>query len=369
MIMKTNVILNTIDTYYLILLSLHIFLSLFIAFIVSRYIKQRFVTTGHEHEDFERLKLMTNKTYFHRLLFFVSLHRNNVKSAFNYFFIFNFTIPILGYIASLWYAWQLVHVTYQKKVIDTNLLNLSEFNISFLEVKRTFGEGAFNDFILNKHTPANKKIYALNILSNNLIPANLRIIKQALSSPEDEVRMFGYAIINKTEQKLAKSINTELELFKEANEKNDTQLMATSAYELAFLYWEMLYSGLSNETLNDEFMRQVKHYISTAIQLYTTEVKEQEDSQQKNLFFKLSRLHKLYGRYYLRLEAYDNAISEFTIAQELSQENAIFVLPYTAEAYFYLGKYNIVKSLLNQVDLLEINATVYPLIDQWKKIS
>ena len=365
--MKTDVILNTIDGYYLTLLLLHIFLSIFIAFIVSNYIKQRFVTTGHEHEDFKRLQLMTNKTHFHRLLFFASLHRNNTKSSFNYFFIFNFSMPVLGYMASLWYAWQLVHVTYQKKVIDTNLLNLGEFDISFLEVKRTFGEGAFNNFILNEHTPAQKKVYALNILSNDLTPVNLRIIKQSLSSTEDEVRMFGYAIINKAEQKVAKSINTEIELFKEADEKNNKEQVAASSSELAFLYWEMLYSELSNEILNDGFMEQVKHYITIAIELFTTQL-EEETSNRQNLFFKLSRLHQLYGRYYLRLQEYDNAISEFTIAQELSKENATFVLPYTAEAYFYLGKYHIVKSLLNQVNLLEINSTVHPLINQWKKV-
>ena len=369
MTMKTNLVLYAIDSYFFIFLVLHILLSLLIAFIVARYIKKRFVTTKHEHEDLQRLHLMTNKTHLHRLLFHASLHRNNVKSSFSYFFIFNFSMPLLGYIASIWYAWQLVHTVYQKKTINTNLLNLDEFGISFLEVRRVFGEGSFNDLILNKQTPAQKKIHALNILSSNLTPANLHIIKQTLSSPEDEIRMFGYAIINKAEQKLAKSINIELELFKEANDKLDSKQIAVSAYELAFLYWEMLYSELSNETLNDEFMEQIEHYLNIAIRLFTKEFKEKEKFQEQNLLFKLSRSHQLYGRYYMRLKQYENAITELTIAQQLNQENATFVLPYTAEAYFYLRKYNMVKSILNQLSLLEINATIYPLIEQWKKAS
>ena len=71
----------------------------------------------------------------------------------------------------------------------------------------------------------------------------------------------------------------------------------------------------------------------------------------------------------MRLKQYENAITELTIAQQLNQENATFVLPYTAEAYFYLRKYNMVKSILNQLSLLEINATIHPLIEQWKKAS
>ncbi len=367
--MKTNRMLNTSNIYYLTLLLLHIFFSMLIAFTVAQYIKRRFVTTGYEHKDFKRLQLVTNKTRFHRLLFFASLHRNNTKSSFNYFFIFNFSMPVLGYIASIWYAWQLVHTTYKTKNVNTNSLDLGEFDISFLEVKRTFGEGAFNDFILNKKKSAQQKVYALNILANNLTPKNLRIIKQSLSSPEDEVRMFGYAIINKAEQKIAKSINTELELFNEAEKINNTEQIIASAYELAFLYWEMLYSELSNEILNDGFMEQVKHYITIAIELLNAKLKENKNSNTENLFFKLSRLHQLYGRYYLRLQEYDNAISEFTAAQELSKDNATFVLPYMAEAYFYLGKYNLTKSILNNLGLLQINTTVHPLIEQWKKVS
>jgi len=365
--MKTNLVLHVVDNYFIIFAILHTFLSILIAFVVSIYVKKRFVTTGHEHEDLQRLQLMSNKTHFHRLLFHASLHRNNSKSSFNFFFIFNFSMPLIGYIASFWFAWQLVHTKYEKQVINSNILNLDEFGTSFLEVRRVFGEGSFNGLILNKYASAQKKIHALNILSSNLTPANLQIIKQTLSSPEDEVRMFGYAIINKAEQKLAKSINRELELFREAKEKGDEQQIALSAYELAFLYWEMLYSELSNEILNSGFMKQVHSYLDLAIELLTKQFKEQDSFNDKNLLFKLSRSHQLYGRYYMRLQQYEDAITQLTMAQELNQENATFVLPYTAESYFYLGKYDVVKSILNQLSLLEINATIHPLIEQWKK--
>ena len=367
--MKTDVVLYSIDSYFWLLLLVHLVVSLVIAFIVSRYIKQRFVTQGYEHEDLQRLHMMTNKTRFHRLLFHASLHRNNLKSSLNYFFVFNFSMPVLGYIASLWFAWQLVHTKYEKKAVNTNLLNLDEFGVSFLEVRRVFGEGSFNDLILNKYTPVQKKIHALNVLSNNLTPANLKIIKQTLSSSDDEVRMFGYAIINKAEQKLAKNINLELEIFKEANEKNNLDQVATSAYELAFLYWEILYTELSNEALQDEFMDQVEQYLNIAIQLFTKQLAQQENQQEQQLLFKLSRAHQLYGRFYMRQEKYENAITELTIAQELNQENATFVLPYTAEVYYNLGKYDVVRSILSQLSLLEINATLHPLIEQWKKAS
>jgi len=369
MIMKTNLVFQFIDNYFIFAVMIHIFLSVVIALIVAIYIKKRFVTTGYEHEDLKRLQLVENKTHFHRFLFHASLHRNNLKSSFSFFFIFNFSMPLVGCITAFWFAWQLVHTKYPTQVVSSDMLNLDEFGTSFLEVRRVFGEGSFNNIILSKHTSAQKKIHALNILSTNLTPANLRIIKQTLSSSEDEVRMFGYAIINKAEQKLAKSINIELELFKEAKERTDEQQMADSANELAFLYWEMLYSELSNETLNDEFMRQVRYYVELAIELFSNQFKDQGDANEDNLLFKLSRIHQLYGRYYMRLQEYENAITQLTLSQELHKENATFVLPYTAEAYFYAGRYDITKSILNQLSLLEINATIHPLIEQWKRSS
>jgi len=107
--MKTNLVLHAVDNYFIIFAILHTLLSILIAFIVGIYVKKRFVTTDHEHEDLQRLQLMSNKTRFHRLLFHASLHRNNLKSSFNFFFIFNFSMPLVGFIASFWFAWQLVH--------------------------------------------------------------------------------------------------------------------------------------------------------------------------------------------------------------------------------------------------------------------
>ena len=365
--MKTNQVLYTIDSSFYILIAIHIILSITIAYIVSHYIKRRFVTSGYVDEDYRRLQQLRNASYFHRLLFHASLHKNNIRSSFNYFFIFNFSMPGLGYLASFWYAWELVHVVYEKKVVDTNILNLDEFGISFLEVHRVFGEGSFHDLISSTYTPTRKKIHALNILSSNLTPANLNIIKQTLSSTDDEVRMFGYAIINKAEQKLAKNITKELEIFKEATKNSDEDKIASSSYELAFLYWEMLYSELSNDTLSDEFMKEVQRYLKIAIDLLSKNLQETDDEQ--NVLFKLSKAHQLYGRYYMKKQLYEYAITEFTLAQELNQDNATFVLPYTAEAYFNIGKYDIVKSILNQLSLLEINPTIHPLVEQWKKAA
>ncbi len=365
--MKIESIPLVLDSYFFLVLLLHTLVSIVIALIVAVYIKKRFVTRGYEKEDLHRLQLLTNKTYLHRLLFHASLHRNNVKSSFYYFFIFNFSMPLLGYLASIWFAWQLVHVKYERKTVKSNILNLDEFGISFLEIHRIFGEASFNDLIHNKFTPTQKKLHALSILSNNLSAANLHIIKQTLTSKDDEVRLFGYAIINKAEQALAKKINKQLDIFKSAKNKEE---IASAAYELAFLYWEMLYSELSDEVLSEEFLKQVEYYLKIAIPIYTKRLEaESDETNIHQLLFQLSKLHQLYGRYYLRLKEYENAIMKLTVAQQLNEEKATMVLPYIAEAYFYLEKYDIVSSILNQLSLLEINATVHPIIDQWKKVS
>ncbi len=369
--METKVF-TQFDLNFFIVFGIHTLISLMIAFFLARYARQRFITSSYKvnKQDLHRLQEIMDENRFYKYIFRVSLHKNNFKSSLLYFFLFNFSMPLLGYFVSILLARLMVNVEYEEKAATTNILNLDEFGISFLEVERVFGEGSLNDLIHSKYAPKSKKLRALNVLSTNTSPANLRIIKQTLSSTDDEIRMFGYAIIDKAEKRLAKNINLEIEKLKTADATANLKDAAESCRELAFLYWELLYTELSHESLNEEFLDEVEKFALLARRHYLlilNEIPLESRDEHLAITMNLSKLHLLLGRVYMKRELYEHALTDFIVAQELREDDTSFVLPYIAEVYFLTGKYRIVASILSKLENLSINSTIYPILEQWKR--
>ncbi len=390
---------------FLILFFIHIIICVSSANILYKFMEKRFVKDSKKvkMQDAARIQLVEQESPIFKLFFEVSLHKYNDKTTKVFIFFLNFTIPLFGVFVSSWLAWYLMHITYSKKVENTNILNLDEFGMSFLKVERMFGEGSMSDLMTSEHAPKSKKLMALSSLSTDLTPANLKIIKNTLFSTDDEIRMFGYAIINKAEQKLSARMNVHLEVFNEENSKDedeekDEERFAYAAKELGFLYWEMVYIELAHDSLKDNFLQEVTKYIAIAKEFYTDEVHkiyervvkyeqrlQEVDEKEDILEYQkrydtlelekrgydnyndiCTRLYVLMGRVYMYSEKYDKASTEFMIAQEVDTAESSFVLPYIAEVNFLLGNYHTVYSIMHEAKDLEFNATLYPVIKQWK---
>ncbi|PHQ90304.1 MAG: hypothetical protein COB42_05370 [Sulfurimonas sp.] len=372
--------MNNIFSFYeehtLVLYSIHLIISFIISLFACVYISKRFMKTSTEIDakDAQRLKSILFHSSFFKLLFTVSLHKNNQISIFFFIFLFNITIPLFGYLFSLWISWYLINVKYPIKIENTNILNLDEFKMSFLKVQRIFGEGSMSDLMTSIDAPKSKKLIALSSLANNISPANIQVVRQTLSSTDDEIRMFGYAVINKAETALNQKINRQLSIVRQENlkgERKNELHIALASKELAFLYWEMVYTELSHESLKNNFLDSTIMYIESSKKYYTSQVESLHNipitKRESNEIYKtLSALCMLMGRVLLSQNLYEQAKAEFTMAQEFSQEDATYILPYLAEVYYATGKYNVVKSILSQADSLELNATLYPIIQQWK---
>lgn len=402
-----NNLLYSFQPYIVLLYIIHIILSLVVAIVLSRYTLKRFAynTKAIEKRDAHRLEEIIDQSIFFKLLYQISLHKNNQKTNIAFMFLFNFSIPVIGYIFSIWIAWYLKNVSYEKKVSNTNILNLDEFGVSFLKVERIFGESSMSDLMTSEHAPKSKKLKALSALANNPSPANLKIIRQTLSSTDDEIRMFGYAIINKAEKALNIKINQYVEMLHNEDEEERVEKKAFAANELAYLYWEMVYTELSHESLKENFLEEVIKYINIAKSFYISEsdnierkIEEYELSIKKaaalvetskdipyeqtqeyyteNLKIEKAKFEKygeictklyiLMGRVYMNKQEYENAKVEFTLAQELQAQQLSYILPYLAEIHFLTGNYNVVKAIINSSKDLELNATLYPIITQWK---
>jgi len=391
------------ENYIYILLVFHIIASFFIALFVSMFIRQRYEvqTEAARKNDKMRLERIGERSLLFKILFQISLHKHNSFASFLFFFIYNISIPVFGYFASLWIAYYLVNTEYEHNVVNTSILNLDEFELSFLSVERIFGEGSMSNMILAEDIPKSKKLKALSSLSSNISPLTLRIIKQTLSSKNDEIRMYGYAIINKIEQRLNENINKHLEIYN--NEELDTSLRYESAKELAFFYWEMVYTELSHETLRDSFIKEVTKYLDIAKEYYDEMIEEhtlialdykhevikirkqnmlkKEDIEkikdiEKEIYANRdlaksyrdtkAKLYILMGRVYMMQKDYDHALAEFNTAQELSESDFSFVLPYIAEIYYIMRDFDTAKKIMNDASSLDFNPRLYPIIAQWR---
>jgi len=394
-----------LEPYMWIIYIFHAVISFIVAFLLSSLLVKRFVVSGEEIDakDKRRLQEISQKSLIFKLLFRVSLHKNNRITSTLFIFLFIFAMPVIGYIFAIWIAFYLKNISYDKKVSNTNILNLDEFGISFLKVERIFGEGSMSELMNNKYAPKSKKLKALSSLSNSLSPANLRIIRSTLTSTDDEIRMYGYATINKAEKALNIKINHYLEIYQSESEKKDADQgkLANAAKELAELYWEMVYTELSHESLKTGFLEEVKSYIRVAKKYYlpkSHKLKEEiilldEESklyreksdevlrskeveyqvQRKVLKDKLlnynnilTKLYLLMGKVYMNEKNYERASTEFTVAQELYEGKSSFILPYLAEIQFIMGNYSIVTSIVNKSKDLGLNSTLYPIVEQWK---
>ena len=391
------------NEYVIILYLVHIVISLVLAFILAKYTSKRFQKDSAKIAlvDKKRLEEIKNKKIIFKLFFQFSLHKYNYLTNVLFIFMLNLSLPVIGYIISIWISWYLENIVYEDKVSHTSILNLDEFGISFLKVERIFGEGSMGDLMTSEYAPKSKKLRALSSLANNISPVNLKIIRQTLTSTDDEIRMFGYAVINKAEQALNVKINTQLEIF--SDKYNSKEVIASAAKELAALYWEMVYTELSHESLKENFLKEVVKYIAVAKEFYIDEVnvmhaqvdedeyqlsllankydnekelakhtaklKNQLDKDKKKLAEYMDVCAKLYvmmGRVYMNQGKYEKANTEFTIAQELDTAEASFILPYLAEVHFLTGNYDVVHSMMNMAKNLEFNATLQPIAQQWK---
>ncbi len=373
--------MNSIFAFYeehiIVLYSLHIIISFFLSLFLSIYLIQRYIKKNDHVDamDLKRLERIELHSRVFKYLFQLSLHKHNQITIFLFLFLFNVTIIFFGYFFSLWIAWYLINVNYEVKVENTDILNLDEFGMSFLKVERVFGEGSMRDLIVSEYASKSKKLKALSSLASNLSPTNLQILRETLSSTDDEVRMFGYAVINKAETALNQKINKQLEIIRIESfksQKKDSLAVALAAKELAFLYWEMVYIELSHDSLKNNFLISVITYIELAKEYFVPKVKNLQLSADKQYEEKensqiVSQLYMLMGRVLMSKKMYEEAKTEFTIAQEMSPEDSTHILPYLAEVYYITGRYSVVQSLLSDKEGLEFNAMLYPIVDQWRK--
>ena len=379
-----------LENYFYIILFVHIFISALLAYMLHFLLKKRFVDTPElrrrDEEDLASIEDDTLRGRIARRLFRLSFHRYNSLYAFFTLFLLAFSMPIAGYASAMWIAYYLRSVIYTKQEYSTHTLNLDEFDEIFAQTKRIFGESALLEMMNNPYIPKSKKLQALVELSQNLDPVNIKVVQETLKSEDDEVRMFGYAILNKTELSINRQINKALEkLQKEDVTKEEAAYLKK---RLAALYWDLVYYGFAQDVLESEFLEMIYSYDDEAehyFRLKIMELKERLDhlldNQEEDLKgYLLGELRKSYeeyieikvlkGKIRMRQDKHTQAIEEFTIALSIAEDeldtDLSYIYPYIAEIYYNEGRYKITREVMQKACNLEYNTKLYPLVLQWR---
>lgn len=153
---------------------------------------------------------------------------------------------------------------------------------------------------------------------------SMRLLKRALSSEEDEIRLIAFSAISKMEKEIFERINL---LLKELEKAKSPKELFRIYSSLAELYWEPVFLNIADEEL-------AEFYLKTALEYGLKALEINEDG--KLLF--------LVGRIYLRLKEYKKA-EEFL---QKSVERGIpieKVAPYLMEVYFVERNWEALKEL------------------------
>jgi tetratricopeptide (TPR) repeat protein len=395
------------EEYFFLILSVHTIISFILAILLYFMVRKRFrLTRGRIKNDISQMMEINDISIRGKILkklFHLSFHRYNFQNSVIFFFFYCFSMPVISYLAAFWIAYYLKTVRYKNTTQTTHVLNLDEFEMIFKETKRVFGESSLLEMMTNDYVPKSKKLRALAAMANNITPSNLQVIQETLRSKEDEIRLFGYALLNKAELSLSEKINQALRKLKYEKKQNhpDKLHIAILEKQLAHTYWEMVYTGFAQDVLEKEYLATIEQYATSAKEFFehslvtlkeelikknkeTLTSKEVDQDQEETIQEELSELEAtiksyyehfvdltaLMGKIYMRKKMYEEAIEAFILAIETSKSELnngmSFLYPYVAEIYFTDGRYHLTKNVLNKAVNLEFNAKLYPIIQQWR---
>ena len=175
-----------------------------------------------------------------------------------------------------------------------------------------------------------KKVNAIEKLTELADSGSIKVLKKCLDGKDYEVRYFSNNALGKIEQNMMSRIES-------AKENVERHPMDNVAYNMrAMSYFDAYSLGIIDSSMEI-------HFLECALMDYLTSLSLNAD--QSYLYVRITQI-------YLKLNRYDDLISVAKMALEtdIKEEDRIKVKFYLAEASFYIGDYESVKSLCSEVD-------------------
>lgn len=285
---------------------LAVLIYLILHFFASILISMALVSMFSKFEMFKKLK----KELLMVLIFFIFM-----TSVFGIFFA-NFMLIFLR----------------NKKIIRKKIikqLNLNEVTVDVPAARRKFGEGAI--YSLSSASPS-VKLSLLSYIVKQNFPNKGKILKEALSDSNDEIRLMAFSVLSREEDKLNKIIFELLEKLKTAKEKEKEIIYK----DLGKLYWEFIYLGITDDNLKEFYLNLAK------------ECFEKSKNDYESIIY--------LGRIYLKENKIEEAKKNFEKALKF---NKVLVIPYLTEVYFNEKNFKKVKELMCMMDKVTVHSNFY----------
>jgi len=264
-----------------------------------------------------------------------------------FFWMFNMSLPLIGYLMTVWLVYYLTYVKYEKQLTNTHSINMIDFENEFPKVIRLFGEAAMEKLLSEDISSSSIKMKALVSLSDNASRTDVALIKSSLSDRNDEVRLYSFAVIDKLERGINGQIHEKLKLYTDADSAKER---VARAEELAHLYWDLVYFELADENLKKFIVSEVEKYAKIVLDVDPDNVK----------------INILLGKTYLMDREVDEAESCFKNVVK-NGKNIDFIVPYLAEIFFIKRSFAEVKNLFANARGLGTNTLLYPITEQWSR--
>lgn len=267
------------------------------------------------------------------------------KGLLGLFFSFNFFVPVFGALGTLllllYFKWFL------KEAERTEFSNvpLPPFLAESADLGSGMGEGGAWSRLRTLDLPRELRLKALLSVGTSSGHNSSRLLQHATGDSDDEIRLLAFNLHERQEQKIQQTISAELHELKTAE---TPELKASVCRNLAFSYWEMVYSALAQDDLRDFFVEQAAKYAEQALQL---------DAKNPALLVLVARIY---------LQKRDYTLASETIQKALSEgADPLKVLPYQAELAFYERDFKTVRRLLKQDATIRFRPGIGPVAQFW----
>lgn len=256
-----------------------------------------------------------------------------------FFFVLIFYLPVLGLIGLILAIPFAAGVASKKPEKRNLLMNVNKIRDLPSEAAGTGNQPVNSHSLYDLYRSRNpdkrlQAVYAtLKLKDRDAIP----LLRLALGDAVDDIRLLAYALLDRKEYRLSKSI----EKAKQDLEKQDSPRRKQLYRQIANDYWELAHLGLVQGEAKNHVLGMAYKYIELGLG---------HSPQDSGLLFQ-------YAQILLRLGKYSQALEQFQKA-EVSGIEYISLLTYYAEIAFYTRRYRDVKQLMTEVEL----PAAYPLL-------
>lgn len=261
------------------------------------------------------------------------------------FFNFNFFIPALGAIGTLLILLYFIRFYSDGERPEFERVPLPPFLAESAAIGGGMGEGgAWSRLRLNS-LPREQRLKALLSVGSGGGSNTGLLLQHATGDLDDEIRLLAFNLCERQEQKIQQTITTAMD---ELQTAETPEVKGTLCRNLAFSYWEMVYSALAQHDLRDFFVDQAAKYADQA---------QQYGYVSPSLYTLLARIN-LYRHEYLRAyEAVEAALA--------AGEDRLRVVPYQAELAFHHRDFATVRRLLQQDPTIRFKPGIGPVAQFW----